>query len=167
MEIWRDIEGYEGLYQVSNEGRIKDLNYRGKGKEVILKGTNQTNGQTNYKRTVVRLCKDGTGKDYKLHFLVAKTFIPNPNNYKCINHIDGNPLNNNVNNLEWTTQKKNVAHAIDHNLIIHRIKTIDRETMIELLNNGFNYDEIAKELGIAKGTVHNYIKKFNIKKIYV
>ncbi|WP_252238286.1 helix-turn-helix domain-containing protein [Clostridium sp. VAP51] len=60
----------------------------------------------------------------------------------------------------------NVAHAINHELSVHRINTIDRTTMIELLNNNFSYDEIAQTLGIAKGTVFNYIRKFNIKKIY-
>lgn len=56
---------------------------------------------------------------------------------------------------------------IDNELTIRRINTIDRETMVDLLNNNFTYDDIANMLGIAKGTVFNYIKKFNIKKIYI
>lgn len=111
--------------------------------------------------------KEGEAKDFKVHRLVAKAFIQNPNNYKMVNHIDGNPLNNNANNLEWCTQKENIRHAIDNELTIRRINTIDRETMVDLLNNNFTYDDIANMLGIAKGTVFNYIKKFNIKKIYI
>ncbi len=121
----------------------------------------------NYYRSSVKLIKDGIKKDYKVHQLVAKAFIENPNNYTIINHKDGNPLNNNANNLEWCTQAQNVKHAIDNELMIQRINTIDRETMVELLNNGFNYDQIADMLDIAKGTVFNYIKKFKIKKIYI
>ena len=60
----------------------------------------------------------------------------------------------------------NIKHALNNELTITRIKTIDRETMVELLNNNFNYDEIAEMLGVAKGTVFNYIRKFKIRKIY-
>ncbi|NFF21812.1 hypothetical protein FDF76_12995 [Clostridium botulinum] len=132
------------------------------------KSTSSYKQQTNinYRRSVVKLFKNKTKKEFKIHRLVAEAFIPNPNNYKVVNHIDGNPLNNIVDNLEWCSQKMNVAHAINHELSVHRINTIDRTTMIELLNNNFSYDEIAQTLGIAKGTVFNYIRKFNIKKIY-
>ena len=60
----------------------------------------------------------------------------------------------------------NIKHAINNDLTVTRINTIDRETMVELLNNNFNYDEIANILGVAKGTVFNYIRKFRIRKIY-
>ena len=63
-------------------------------------------------------------------------------------------------------QKMNVNHAINNELIITRIKTIDRETIVQLLNNNFTYDEIAEMLGVAKGTVFNYIRRFKIRKIY-
>lgn len=83
-----------------------------------------------------------------------------------INHIDGNPLNNKANNLEWCTQKENMEKAFNNDNCCKTINSIDRETMVKLLNN-YNYDDIAEILGIAKGTVFNYIKKFNIKKIYI
>ena len=91
---------------------------------------------------------------------LQKAFIPNSLNKPQVNHKDGNPLNNQVENLEWCTCKENIRHSIDTELTIRRIDTIDRDTMIELLNNDYTYDEIADLLSIAKGTVYNYIKKF-------
>ena len=169
-EIWKDVKGYEGLYQVSNLGRIKSFNgYDGHKyirREKILNPYKQKSGE-NYYRSVVKLIKNKNSKDYKVHRLVAKAFIPNPNNLPVINHIDGNPLNNRIDNLEWCTQKHNVEHAINMGLKVQTIKTIDRETLVGLLNNRYTYDEISQMLGIAKGTVFNYIKKFKIEKNYV
>ena len=169
-EEWKPIEGYEGIYEISNYGRVKSLiGWNGhqyiKRERVLAPYTERNN--KNYMRSRVKLIKNGEKKDAKVHRLVAKAFIPNPNNYKAVNHIDGNPLNNKVDNLEWCTQKENIIHAIENELTIRRINTIDRETMVELLNNNFSYDEISNMLGIAKGTVFNYIKRFNIKKIYI
>ncbi len=168
-EEWKSIKGYEGLYEISSFGRVKSLlGWNGRKyiqRERILAPYKQQSNKY-YSRSVVKLTKDNKTKDFKVHRLVAEAFIPNPNNYKVVNHIDGNPLNNNVENLEWCTQKMNIKHALNNELTITRIKTIDRETMVELLNNNFNYDEIAEMLGVAKGTVFNYIRKFKIRKIY-
>ena len=101
-EIWKDIEGYEGLYQVSNTGQVKSLNYKGRGVVKLLKQAINYNG---YKR--VSLYKDGKQKHYFVHRLVAMTFIPNPDDLPIINHKDENKTNNNVNNLEWCTHKYN------------------------------------------------------------
>lgn len=169
QEVWKDIKGYEGLYQVSNLGRVKRLNYWNgfeyKNGEKILKPTNQKN-TPGYYRSKVKLCNGKDKRDFKVHRLVATAFIPNPNNYPIINHIDGNPLNNRVDNLEWCTQKHNMQEAINTDNSCKTIHTIDREDLVELLNNNFTYDDIAQMLNIAKGTVFNYIKRFNIKKIY-
>lgn len=103
-EIWKDIPEYEGLYQVSNLGRIKSLqNYRGKGnilKQRIKKGY-----------YTIGLRKNAKRKWYLTHRLVAQAFIPNPNNLPQINHIDENKLNNNVDNLEWCTVKYNNTYG--------------------------------------------------------
>ena len=168
-EEWKSIKGYEGLYMVSNLGRVKSLcGFNGHEyvkREKILNPYKQKAGK-NYYRSVVKLSKDGNRKDFKAHRLVAAAFIPNPELKSNINHIDGNPLNNRVDNLEWCTQKENVIHAIDTDLSVRVIDTIDRETIVDFLNNGHTYDEIASLLGIAKGTVFNYISKFKIQKIY-
>lgn len=98
-EIWKDILGYEGLYQVSNFGRVKSFKF---GKERILKpGTNK------YGYLIVILCKNGKVKHFYVHRLVAEAFIPNTHNYPCVNHKDECKTNNNVNNLEWCTYTYN------------------------------------------------------------
>ena len=102
-EEWRDIKGYEGLYQVSNLGRVKSLNCRGhKGCIGIL--TPRLDGK-GYE--MVALYKEGKARNTKVHRLVAQAFIPNPNNYPQVNHKDENKTNNNVKNLEWCTNEYN------------------------------------------------------------
>jgi hypothetical protein len=105
MEIWEPIRGYEN-YEVSNLGRVKSLNYRNTGKEKILKSYKDENG---YLRIV--LYKNGKGKHFKIHRLVAMMFLENSENKPFINHIDCNPSNNCVSNLEWCTQKENIQYA--------------------------------------------------------
>lgn len=101
QEIWKDVKGYEGRYQVSNLGRVKSLNYLQKGKEQILKAT-KIKGYL-----VVNLYKEGKAKIYTIHRLVAKTFIENPDNLPQVNHKDECKTNNIVDNLEWCSAKYN------------------------------------------------------------
>lgn len=98
-EIWHDIEGYKGLYQVSNKGRVKSLKW---GKERILRPGINSSGYL-----LVKLCKNGVGLYKFIHRLVAQAFIPNPENKPQVNHKDENKLNNCVDNLEWSTAKEN------------------------------------------------------------
>ena len=95
-ELWKDIPGYEGLYQVSNFGQVKRVS-----KNKIIKPW-KTKGYLQ-----VRLSKHGKTNSFLLHRLVAICFIENKNNLPCINHKDENKLNNNVNNLEWCDYKYN------------------------------------------------------------
>ena len=102
-EEWRDIKEYEGLYQVSNLGRVRSLNCRGhKGCIGIL--TPRLDGK-GYE--MVALYKEGKARNTKVHRLVAQAFIPNPNNYPQVNHKDEDKTNNNVDNLEWCTNEYN------------------------------------------------------------
>ena len=101
-EIWRDIAGYKGLYQVSNLGNVKSLNYNRTGKERVLKPKTNRNG---YLQVV--LSKDNKQKFFYVHRLVALHFIPNTNNLPEVNHIDENKSNNCVTNLEWCSSKYN------------------------------------------------------------
>lgn len=102
-ETWKAIPGYEGLYEVSNLGRVKSLDYNHTGKDGILKPENSTYG--GYLR--VHLCKDGKTRNLRVHRLVAEAFIPNPNHLETVNHKDEVKTNNTVSNLEWMSQKDN------------------------------------------------------------
>lgn len=113
-EIWKPVVNFEGLYEVSNLGRIKALARRkncNKGygiiKEHIMK--NSTNGGEYYKVPLTN--KEHIRKYYLVHRLVAQAFIPNPDNLPQVNHIDGQKLNNNLENLEWCTREYNVRHS--------------------------------------------------------
>ena len=102
MEIWKDIKGYEGLYQVSNEGRVKSLNFRRKGVEKVLKPRKVTKGYLQ-----VALWKNRKRKDQMVHRLVGEAFIPNPDNLPQINHKNEDKTLNTVENLEWCTNEYN------------------------------------------------------------
>ena len=97
----KDIPGYEGLYQISEDGTIIN---RLSGN--VLRGNINSHGYI-----AVSLYKNGMRKTHKLHRLLAIAFIPNPNDYECVNHIDGNKLNNSLRNLEWCTKGQNNRHA--------------------------------------------------------
>lgn len=116
MEIWKDIKGYEGKYQISSYGRVKRIDhYSGNWHfpERILKL--RYTKRDHY--TVIRLTgSNRTAHDYRVHRLVAQAFIPNPENKATVNHIDGNKNNNHVENLEWNTREENMQHAYKHHL---------------------------------------------------
>ena len=124
MEIWKNIEGYEGLYQVSNEGRVKSLerNYNTKLKHktiVVHKQESIKKANDNGKGYLtVLLYKNGKEKRYLVHQLVAQAFIPNPNNYPIINHKNEEKTDNRVENLEWCTYEYNTNYGNAINKII-------------------------------------------------
>ena len=105
-EIWKDIPNYEGLYQASNLGNIKSLNYNKKG---ISKNLKQQFYFNKYK--AVTLFKNKKKKVFLVHRLIALTFITNNENKPFVNHLDGNKLNNKAENLEWVTNSENQIHA--------------------------------------------------------
>lgn len=106
-EIWKPVVGYEGLYEVSNLGRVKSLDYRRTGKERLMKMGK--GGRNAYYK--VHLYKDGKMNIKLVHRFVAEAFIHNQNNLPQVNHIDENGLNNRVDNLEWCTNKYNVNYG--------------------------------------------------------
>ena len=98
-EVWKDIEGYEGHYQVSNLGRVKSLK---RGNDKIMSLRRYKGGYL-----LVNLCKNGEMKTFTIHRLVGQAFLPNPNNLPQINHKDEDKTNNRVENLEWCSVKYN------------------------------------------------------------
>lgn len=112
QEVWKDIDGYVGFYQVSNFGRVKSVSRvcGTKQKQYTCKEKllSQSLCKGYYK---VTLYKDGISKQFRVNRLVAITFIPNPNNLPIVNHIDENPKNNRIDNLEWCTIKYNTLYG--------------------------------------------------------
>jgi|LGOV01.1.fsa_nt_gb hypothetical protein len=143
-EIFKVIEGYEGLYEVSNIGNIKSFHKDVRGILMMIQ-----RDKKGYKRIVLTKEKLGTG--FLVHRLVAKAFLDNPNNKPQVNHKDCTQYNNHVNNLEWCTQKENIQHARKNNLYPNDYK----KTKVLVLNLDDEpilwFDsmrECAKELGL-------------------
>lgn len=108
-EIWKDIPGYEDLYQASNLGRIRSIPRKGtKTKNIHIIKYNTKNSK-HYCHC--GLCKNGKSKTISVHRIIALTFMPNPDNLPQVNHIDGNKENNKVSNLEWISNLENIKHS--------------------------------------------------------
>ena len=143
-EIWKDIKGFEGLYQVSNLGRVRGLDRiavskRGWSKKV--KGEILTPSKHHYGYLQVSLTKNGKGKSVWIHSLVARAFIPNPYNLPQVNHKDENKTNNRVENLEWCTCGYNANYGTR------------RERLSEIQRNDVNKSKKVAQLDKASGTI--------------
>lgn len=118
MVKWVDIKGFEGLYQISSDGRYRHTKRISKVlKPTITIARYDRNGKPKYTYLKARLSKKGKQTTYSIHRLVAHHFIYNPDGLPQVNHKDGDKLNNNVNNLEWVTGQENVTHARQNGLI--------------------------------------------------
>lgn len=153
-EIWKDIEGYDGTYQVSNLGRVKSINAHNTGKEYTLtlmdkKGYYQVH--INYK---------GKSKYLGVHRLVAKAFIPNQNNYHCVNHKNENKKDNRVENLEWCTHAYNNRYGTRIQRVIE--KTGQKVSIFNLDTKEREYykskQEIMRKYKIARNKLNRMIE---------
>lgn len=158
-EIWKPIEGTDGRYEVSNTGKVRNLDYHNKGevKEIAQRISN--NG-----RVLVTMFIRGKRGDYSVHRLVGKAFIPNPDNLPQINHIDGNPKNNNVENLEWCDAFYNMQHAYRTGLMenarkaakitVRHLVEKSKEKMIPITVIDMNTAKYHKFDGINQAAIH-------------
>ena len=170
IEIWKDVENYEGFYQVSNLGRVKSLE-----RDVFL-----PNGIVNrhieekilvpilnaYGYSFVNLHKNGKSKAILIHRLVALAFIPNPENKPQVNHKDENPLNNRVDNLEWCTASYNANYGTKNQRCVQNRRSYKlgdnpsaKPVFCEELNKTFDCAIRAeKELGVCGSSISNVCK---------
>ena len=156
-EEWRDIIGYEGLYQVSNLGRIKSLNYRGTGKEGILSPILNKKGYL-----VIGLCKNNKQNKKRVNRLVAQAFIPNPENLPEVNHKDENRINNCVDNLEWCTREYNINYGTRSEKVSERLKGTrslsdhPRARKVKCITTGETFDtiiEASEKYSVCKNNI--------------
>lgn len=158
-EEWRDIDGYNGFYQVSNTGKVRSMVFR--NNQAFIQRIKELKTVTNDKNRVhISLYKDGKRKNIAVHRLVAKAFIPNDENLPEVNHIDGNPSNNVVTNLEWCTRKQNAKHAYDHDL--NRFKTFNESHKKKVIrDDGVLYESIrecAREIGVTQRSLNDVLQ---------
>ena len=163
---WKDIEGFEGYYQVSDTGVVRSLDryiVDSKGVKRLLKGKvmkqslsySNSRGDTYY---IVNLRKNCKANIKSVHRLVASAFIENPNKYPTVNHKDGNKLNNNVSNLEWSSYSENNTHAIRNNLRSARGCRIFQYTKDGCIVNEFmSVSEASRATGIGRGTISHCV----------
>lgn len=148
-EVWKDIEGYDGIYKVSNLGKVISTNQDNTGK--LLTGRRTGKGYLS-----VALFKKSVRKNQLVHRLVAQTFIPNPENKPQVNHIDEDKTNNRVDNLEWVSAKENANHG-SRNSRIHQNKAVHyNRKQIICITNGEKYNsltEACESLGVTKTLV--------------
>ena len=165
-EEWRDIKGYEGLYQVSNLGKVKSLDhYASNGvTDVLYKGRIikqfSHNGYMH-----LHLCKNNKVKTVNVHRLVAIAFIPNPFQKTQVNHIDGNKANNDSSNLEWCSQRENVIHGVKTGLRRLKIPRDKFKYIYDEHLNGKSYRMLADEFCVGKTRIAQIIKGFKDEEI--
>lgn len=155
QEIWKDIKGYEGLYQISNLGRVKSLNAYGHNLEKIMNCPKHHSG---YLITI--FCTNNKKKTFNVHRLVAETFIPNPNKLPQVNHKDENKLNNCVDNLEWCTRQYNCNYGTRKDRIANhtRVKVNQYDLSGKFIKTWNSITEICQKLNCSSSGIVNCCK---------
>lgn len=174
-EIWRDIKGYNELYQISNFGRVKSKT------TLVYKQSNGVSKKPTFyskKAKIVAITDNGRGykisslskngrKNHYIHRLVAEAFIPNPDKKPQVNHINGIKSDNRVENLEWVSCLENLHHALDNNLRDTKGEKSPTAKLSEIqvlairrlyrINPNFNKSAVARKLNVRDTTIHKII----------
>lgn len=165
-EIWRKVKGFEDYYEVSNTGKVRSIsreikrdnkgNYFQEGKELTLSLNNKG-------YCIAKLWVNGKGKKYFVHRLVAEAFIYNPNKYPVINHKDENPLNNNVENLEWCSYSYNNSYGTKpervRKALNKPIYQLEKQTK-EIIKKWNCANEVAKYFNCSSGRIFGWCKDY-------
>jgi len=179
-ELWANIPGYEGYYVISNLGCVKSLDRtieKKNGAKVFLAGKTVSISVHKHGHHVVRLWKNNETKLFNLYRILAIVFISNPENKKEVNHIDGNRMNYNLDNLEWVTPSENMKHAFKNGLskcnfekgFKHRFCKIDEEmlkSIFERRKEGKKLKQIAGEFGLNLQYVSRILKGLTYGKVF-
>lgn len=171
MEIWKNIIGYEGSYQISSQGNVRSLDRHIKRKNGVLefKRGQPIVPQLNVNRYwSVGLRKNNKVKRAYIHRLVCEHFIKNHENHKCVNHKDGNPNNNNVENLEWVSYSMNLKHSYEKlGRLPNRATGTRKKTFIKFDNGKIKefktLSDTSKFLGLSETQTRRYINNYSKK----
>lgn len=163
METYRQIENYEGLYEVSDLGNVRSLR-----RNRLMKPYKMPNGYLHVALTKDRICSS-----LRIHRLVANEFIPNPLDLPEINHLDGNKENNQLTNLQRVNRSENMIHALENNLTSAKGETHYRARLTELevkeirekYSKGSKQIRLAEEYGVSDKTIHKIVKNKGWKSI--
>ena len=167
-EIWKDIQGFENLYQISNQGRVKSLakEWTAGNHNSILKHDDMimTLKKDHPGYYYVSLHKNGKAKQCKVHRLVLQAFSPNPENKPQANHKDGVKTNNYLDNLEWSTNSENIQHAYDTGLNSNKGERnprskLNADIVKNIRDNKYNLNrfEFAACYGVCVSTIEKII----------
>lgn len=154
-EIWKDISGYEGMYQISNLGKVRSVDRVVHGRNDYFQKGIELKIFSNWNYDFVVVSRNGKSKRLYLHRLVAEHFVENPNNYNVVNHKDENKRNNKADNLEWCTSKYNANYGKRNRKIAQKLgKRIARmkngkilqvySSQADAKRNGFSQSQISK-----------------------
>lgn len=147
LGLWKPIPGFEGLYEVSDQGIVRSYK---NGKWGFRLEPRPVSGQKGKHYKTIPLCKDGKKYTKLVHRLVAEAFVPNPDGLPCVNHKDGNKLNNRADNLEWCTHAENMHHA--------KITGLFSGKQIVCVDDGAVYVSVtdaAAKTGISRRSISN------------